>query len=120
MTLHSIEVEVRAEITNGYRLKVSVLDLGLYMDGFRVMRSDKNANGWWVQPPAVLARGKWRPTPEFNKSLTLWQEIEQACIEVVSEYIRNEPGATAQDDTPPPMFPDDQDYGSGKPRRYHE
>jgi hypothetical protein len=129
MTLHSIDVEVRAAIKDGYRLKVSVLDLGLYMDGFRAVRSDRNTGGWWVQPPAVNVKGKWRSSPEFDKSLTLWQEIEQMCLEAVSEATRDDDTDTAAPaqpptepgDSPQGLFPNGQDYGTRyQPRRYHE
>ena len=115
MTAHSISVEVRAVIDNGYRLKVSVTDLGLYMDGFRATHSDKNISGWWVQPPARLAGKKWLQMPEFDKSLTLWREIEQAITDVVNEEER---GVSTNGDidypTPPTLeevgrvFPDSE------------
>jgi hypothetical protein len=90
MTMHSIEAEVRSEIKDGYRLKVSVLDLGFYVDGFRAARSDRSPTGWWVQPPATRSKsGKWIQCPEFDKQKTLWQEIEAAVAACVAEYERN-------------------------------
>lgn len=130
MTIHSISAEVRAAIKDGYRLKVSVLDLGLYIDGFRAVRSDRNMSGWWVQSPAVNVKGKWLYTPEFDKSYTLWQEIEQACVETVKEAERtggdtgtvaateppNEPNSSPQR-----LFPGSQDYSTNpKFRGYHQ
>ncbi len=128
MTIHSISVEVRAAIKDGYRLKVSVLDLGLYIDGFRAVRSDRNMSGWWVQPPATNVKGKWLTTPEFDKSCTLWQEIEQACLEAVREAERNDdtdaaiaPPPTEPSNSPQGLFPASQDYSTRQqPRGYHQ
>ena len=129
-TIHSISVEVRAAIKDGYRLKVSVLDLGLYIDGFRAVRSDRNMSGWWVQPPATNVKGKWLTTPEFDKSCTLWQEIEQACLEAVKEAERSDDGTDAAATAEPPtepgnspqqLFPGSQEYGTRQQfKRYHE
>lgn len=81
--LHIVEAEVLGDINNGYRLKISVLDIGVYVYGFTVRRSDKNSSGWWVQPPATNVKGKWVSTIEFDKSKSLWVEVEQACLEQV-------------------------------------
>lgn len=121
MTIHSISVEVRGTIDNGYRLKVSVLDLGIYMDGFRAVRSERNAGDWWIQAPAIFAGHKWRGTPEFDKTATLWNEIEQACLETVQEAERGSDSNTEATDSPQSLFPRTQGFGvRPQPRKYHE
>jgi hypothetical protein len=84
MTLHTIEAEVLGVISGGYRLKVSVLDIGMYILGFTARRSEKLSSGWWIQPPAIHTNGKWKYTAEFDKSKSLWPEIESACIHAVA------------------------------------
>jgi|SRR5579884_1207255 len=125
MRQYHVEATVRAEIKDGYRLKVSVLDLGLYMDGFRVTSSDKNDSGWWVQPPAIPYKGRWLYMPEFDKNLTLWHEIEQTCIEAIQLYMQpadepeNDDKALGDESKPTGLFPDDQDFGQ-RPKPYHQ
>lgn len=84
-----IEIEVLGDISNGYRLKVSVVDLGMYMFGWTARRSEKNKSGWWIQQQAIQIGGNWKLIPEFNKALLLWQKIESKCIEVVMDYESN-------------------------------
>jgi len=81
VNLNIIEVTILGEINNGYRLKISVLDLGIYINGFTARKSDKNASGWWIQPPANNINGKWVHSIELDKSKSLWVEIEQACLD---------------------------------------
>lgn len=88
----NIEVVVRGEIKDGYRLKVSCLDLGMYLDGFRATRSAKSRSGWWIQPPSFKAGIKWITVPEFDKSADFWKSIEQSCIEAA------ENGSVTSDD----------------------
>lgn len=86
-----VEIEVLGDINNGYRLKVSVLDLGMYMFGWTARRSEKNKSGWWVQQQAIKVGGGWKLCPEFNKALPLWQKIENECIQAVKHYEVNPP-----------------------------
>lgn len=81
--LHLIEAQVLGDIPNGHRLKVSVLDLGLYMFGWTARRSEQSKSGWWVQPPATKTASGWKQTVEFDKSKSLWIEIESTCIDAV-------------------------------------
>lgn len=92
-----VEIEVLGDINNGYRLKVSVLDLGMYMFGWTVRRSDKNESGWWVQQQAIKIGNGWKLIPEFNKALPLWQQIEKKCIEAVIYYEGNPPEEITDD-----------------------
>ncbi len=90
--LHIIESEVLGEKNGVYRLKVSVLDLGMYMFGFRASKSDKNTRGWWIQSPAIKTSSGWKNNPEFDKKQTLWLEIEESCTNTVISY-----GSTSDD-----------------------
>jgi len=83
-TIHTVEATNVTAIQNGYRLKISVLDLGLYINGFTIRRSEVNTTGWWVQAPANNKNGKWFNPAEFDKSKSLWVEIEKACIDAAN------------------------------------
>lgn len=83
---HDIYVEVLGDINNGYRMKIHIEDLGLYMYGWTARRSEKNESGWWIQPTANRVGKIWKICPEFNKSMPLWQQIEKKCIETVKEH----------------------------------
>ncbi len=87
--LHIIESEVLGVKNEVYRLKVSVLELGLHMWGFRAQKSSKSISGWWIQPPATKTPSGWKKNPEFDTTKTLWSEIERTCVEVVKLYVSN-------------------------------
>lgn len=82
---HIIEVQVWGEIRGGYRLKVSVLDLGLFINGWRLLKptSDKD---WWLQAPSHRVGNRWVNTAEFDTSKSLWQEIYSECLDAVKAY----------------------------------
>lgn len=101
MNTFDIEIEVLGSINNGYRLKASVLDLGLYMFGWTARRSDKNNSGWWVQQQAIQINNDWKHIPEFNKAMPLWQELEAKCIHAVQEYEDNPPELIKDEDLTP-------------------
>ena len=90
MKMRPIDVTVLGEINNGYRLKVSILDDGIYIWSFTARRSDKNNSGWWIQEPAQKIGAKYKRNPEFVKSKPLWQEIEREALEAVQEYEAND------------------------------
>lgn len=79
----AISAVVVGEINNGFRLKVEVKDLGLYMYGWTVRESTKEGEIWWVQPPAQRIGRKYISTPEFDKSKQLYIQIQNKCIEAV-------------------------------------
>lgn len=85
-SLHSIDVTDLKEITNGYRFKTSILDLGIYIHGWTARVSDRNSSGWWIQPPAVYVNNKWVSQVEFDKSKPLWLEIERTTLEALQNY----------------------------------
>ncbi len=82
--LYTVEAKVHegAKVANGYRVKVSVLDLGLYINGMVVFPPNEINNEWTVLTPARPAgRGKYVRIVEFNKKLPLWEEIYDACVD---------------------------------------
>lgn len=83
---YDIFVEVLGDINNGYRMKIHLEELGLYMYGWTARHSEKNESGWWIQPMAFRVGNVWKKSPEFNKSKTLWQQIEIKCIEAIKAY----------------------------------
>lgn len=79
----AIEAQVHKPIPQGYRVKVSLLDIGMYINGFVVMPPNED-HDWSVYPPSERAgRGKWKYVVEFNKKLPLWEEIYDACVDAV-------------------------------------
>jgi hypothetical protein len=86
--LHIIQVDYHTEITNGHRVKVSILDLGMYINGFRVYEPNAEHKDWMVFPPQHHAGPRWVNIVEFNKSEPLWVEIYKKCIECVGEDLR--------------------------------
>lgn len=84
--LHNIEAKAHKQLENGsYRVKVSVLDLGMYLNGCRVLPPSGN-KGWTVYPPQVNVYGNWIDVVEFNKKLPLWIEVYEAAIEAAKTY----------------------------------
>lgn len=118
---YSIEVEVRGQIKAGYRLKVSLTSIGIYMDGFTARESSRNTSGYWIQPPAREIKGKWVHTPEFSNKTELWQAIEQACIDAINEYERDTDSGLdkvyepSESELNEPINLDDIDFGESDP-----
>lgn len=80
--LHTVEASIHQSLGDGWRVKVSVLDLGMYINGMVVFPPNENHEEWMVLTPAKRAgRGRYAHIVEFNKSLPLWKHIEIACIE---------------------------------------
>ena len=98
---YEIEAIVRGDLSDGYRLKVSVLSLGMYIDGFRAHKSSDDESGWWIQEPAyrVGYRSQYKHSPEFNKKHPFWKTIEHACARAAdqAEYDKQDVNAI---DTP--------------------
>lgn len=79
----NVEAQVHKPIPQGYRVKVSLLDFGIYINGFVIM-PPKDDHDWAVYPPSQRAgRGEYKPIVEFDKHQTLWQEIYDACVDAV-------------------------------------
>lgn len=91
LRLHTVEVSVHKACKNGYRVKVSVLDLGVYINGVMVFPPDEVSDQWEVMSPSRLAgRGKYVRIIEFNKKMPLWECIYDACVEAVKLERANE------------------------------
>lgn len=95
---YGIEISVRGSIDNGYRLKASFHNLGMYVDGFRALKvpTSKNSSGWWIQPPAKRIGKAYKVCPEFDKKHPFWLEIEERCIEVANEQAVLDTGDLAE------------------------
>lgn len=96
--LHHIDAQVHMQVANGaYRIKVSILDLGLYLNGVLAYPPNGEHEEWWVNPPAQRkGKGYFYPA-EFNKKETLWLEIQQACIEAVQLELLNDAASGVDD-----------------------
>lgn len=95
MKSFNIEAEVHKTVSTSvgtaYRVKVSVLDLGMYINGMMVYPPNARFDQWGVTPPSRPAgRGKYTYIVEFNKKETLWVEIFDKCVEAAQlEYSLN-------------------------------
>ncbi|AGL62075.1 hypothetical protein L336_0367 [Candidatus Saccharimonas aalborgensis] len=91
-----VEAEVHKPVGAGYRVKVLIPDIGIYINGFMVFPPNGEQD-WAVYPPLLgrAGRGKYRYTVEFNMQFPLWEEIRQACIEAV----KSATGLSDEDDS---------------------
>jgi hypothetical protein len=88
------EAEVYKDIltrnhTHMYLVKVSLVDVGMYMTGITVQPSPKRPeDGLWVQPPRYQPRkgGKWVTPVELDTSKPLWQLVEKLARKAVADY----------------------------------
>lgn len=86
MKLHTIEVKVHMPVNDGFRVKVSVLDLHMYINGVLVFPPNNDHEEWVVYPPAMKIGFKKIYPVEFNKKEGIWLEIHEACVEAVKLY----------------------------------
>lgn len=87
MKLHTVEAEVHKQYGNGYRVKVMILDLGIYINGMMVYPPNDEHKQWSVLTPARPAgRGKYARIVEFNKKLPLWEHVHDACVDAVKLF----------------------------------
>jgi hypothetical protein len=84
--LYSIEAQVHMPLEKGYRVKISILDLGLYINGARVLPPNAD-HDWTVYPPQQKVGFKYIDVIEFDHNQILWQEIFEACVDAVKLYI---------------------------------
>jgi hypothetical protein len=86
--LYNLDAECHMQLKNGgYRVKLAILDHGLYINGIVVFPpNSEHGNKWNVYTPAA---GKARLV-EFNSKLPLWEEVKDACIDAVKIYRSNE------------------------------
>jgi hypothetical protein len=82
---YDVRVEVHKQLANGFRLKVSIPSIGMYVNGFRALppRGDKD---WWIIPPQQRIGSRWITMIEFDTHNDLWTEIHQVCIKAVQDF----------------------------------
>lgn len=88
---YKIDVDVLQEVrVGGYRLKVSILNLGLYISGWLVYKSPRRLWGWDLKPPyytpCETKDGKPFHPIEFNKHEHLWLEIDEAVAQALHHH----------------------------------
>lgn len=89
--LYSVEASVHKRYGEAYRVKVSILDLGVYINGMMIYPPNEDHDGWAVLTPARPAgRGKYARIVEFNKQLPLWEHVYEACVDAVKIEMANE------------------------------
>ena len=109
--LYNLDAECHMQLKNGgYRVKLAILDHGLYINGIVVFSpSSEHGDKWNVYTPAA---GKARLV-EFNAKLPLWGEVKDACIDAVKVYQSNETADDGLLDLPKEefdkQFPDELD-----------
>lgn len=85
---YEIQAEVHKPVGSGFRVKASILDFGIYINGMMVFAPNEENKQWCIYTPAKPAgRGKYVHVIEFDKTTTLWSEITKACIGSVEQYL---------------------------------
>jgi len=107
--LHTVEASVHKRCNNGYRVKVSILDLGIYINGVMVFPPDEVSDQWEVLTPARPAgRGKYARIVEFSKKKPLWEHVYDACVEAVKlEQVNEVEDVVLEDISDEPVSFDD-------------
>lgn len=106
LTIKEVKVEVHKEIHEGWRVKLLIPSVGLYINGMRVYPpNEKHPNEWVVITPSY---GKGRIV-EFNPHLELWGLVRDACIDAVKEHTAGDPVPPAYHRTSQDVVPDDID-----------
>lgn len=99
--LYAAEAKVHKQLGNGsYRVKVSVLGLGLYINGMIVFPPAESKPNWAVYPPSIKVNGSFTQPFEFDKNEPLWIEIFEACTDAVRLDQQSQPRDFAPDDIP--------------------
>ncbi len=92
------EAEVYKDIltrnhTHMYLVKVSLVDVGMYITGITAQPSPKRPeDGLWIQPPRYQPRkgGKWVTPVEFDTNKPLWQLVEKVVTRAIKDYTGNQ------------------------------
>jgi hypothetical protein len=86
--VYSVEAQIHKQLEKGFRVKVLLLDLGVYINGFRVLPPNEEHDKWTVYPPSQhVGFGNYITVVEFDKKHMLWIEIYEACVEAVQIYM---------------------------------
>lgn len=88
MAEYLTEAYVHMPLGEGYRVKVSVIGLGMYINGAIVYPpGEKNNNRWTLFLPNIhIGHGKRMYPLEFNKQSPLWLEIYEIAVKAVNDY----------------------------------
>lgn len=106
-TPFNVMVEHRKPIRGGgHMVKVHFLDLGMFIDGWRVTHSDKHSSGWWFQPPARKDErtNKFISTVENDKNHPFWLWLEAEAVRVVEEVEQGKQAEAVVKDGQDEMF----------------
>lgn len=99
--LHAVEASVHKRHGEAYRVKVSILDLGLYINGMMIYPPNEDHKEWVVLTPARPAgHGRYARIIEFNKKEPLWEHIYEACVDAVKLEMADEPRDVLAGDIP--------------------
>lgn len=85
-----VEAMVHKPVGKGYRVKVWIEALGLYLNGAVVFPNTRDDGEKWVMFPPSYTIGKNRKAfypVEFDRKLTLWQELSSTAILAVEKFI---------------------------------
>ena len=85
--VYNVEALVHKPIGEGFRVKVEIKEIGLFINGMVVYPPNEKNKGWQTLTPAIKKGFRWVHAIEFNSKLPLWKAISEACIEAVRLYI---------------------------------
>lgn len=97
--VYVINASVHKEIKDGYRVKVSMEEIGMFINGMVIYPPNEKHEDWKVLTPAMKFGYKYVHTIEFNSKLQLWAEIREACIEAVKKYQSESSSMVRSDNT---------------------
>lgn len=80
--------------TNVYLVKISINDIGVYINSITVQPSSKKPDELWVQSPRFNIRGRWVWPLQMQKDSPLWQLVETLALEAVANYSTKNAGDT--------------------------
>jgi hypothetical protein len=87
MDLDSAKASVYTEKFGVFYVKLSLLEIGMYISGITVKKSPKYG-GWWVQMPYFKDRtGSAKKYIEFDQESSARETIERLCIKAVEEKV---------------------------------
>ncbi len=80
--------------TTVYLVKVSIMDIGVYINSITVQPSTKYPDKLWVQSPRFNIRGTFVFPLQMQKDSPLRHLIEELSLNAVAEYSGNPVGGT--------------------------
>lgn len=85
---------INAKDKHVYLVKVSLIDIGVYINSITVQPSSKYPDSLWVQSPRFNIRGKWIWPLQMQKESPLWILIEALALTAVDEFSKGNAEAT--------------------------